>query len=269
MESFFPPSKKPKSSPNKADSQFIFNRQLLLSICRDLETFNQVDKEGFRHFWYTYNSTYQLPSRSTLEIGCLDDMYSCCIEKMIDFLKKTPDHATITFDCWSDNAKKRSFIGFTYHFLNQNWEIKTAVLKVTALQRPHTGERIRDSFQETLAEFGICHKRISVVTDGGSNVIKCAELLNVKRAGCVSHGIHQLIATDLLKHASMERIRDLLDKLRATQRKLLFKYDELKALDTQQKHKNLIDVMQRFAEMGTSHILFCFWKSKIYFVDFF
>lgn len=219
MESFFPPSKKPKTSANKIDSQFIFNRKLLLSVCRDLAPFSQVEKEGFGQFWNTYNSVYKLPCRATLEIGCLDDLYACCMKKMIDFLAKTPDHASITFDCWSDNAKQRSFIGYTYHFLNKDWEIKTAVLKITALQRPHTGERIRDNFQETLREFGIAHKRISVVTDGGSNVIKCAELLQIKRAGCVTHAIHLLITTDLLKHTSMEGIRQLLAKLRAIQKK--------------------------------------------------
>lgn len=250
MESFFPLSKKPKSSANKIDSQFIFNRKLLLSICRDLEPFHHVEKDGFREFWTTYNSTYKLPCRSTLEIGCLDDLYTCCMNKMIDFLKKTPDHASITFDCWSDNAKQRSFIGYTYHFLNKQWEIKTAVLKVTALQRPHTGERIRDNFQDTLNEFEIAHKKISVITDGGSNVKKSAELMNVNRAGCISHSIHLLISTDLMKHTSMEQIRNLTDKLRKIQRKMLFKYDELKALDTLQKNSNLIDVMQRFAQMG-------------------
>lgn len=253
MESFFPPSKKPKPNGTKTDSQLIFNPQLLLSICRDLQPFHMVEKEGFRHFWSTYNSTYKLPCRYTLEIGCLDDLYTCCMNKMIDFLKNTPDHATITFDCWSDNAKRRSFIEYTYHFLNQQWEIKTAVLKVTALQRPHTGQRIQDNFQKTLDEFGIAHKNVSVVTDVGSNAIKCAGLLNVNRTGCVSHGVHQLITTDLLEHASMENIRNLLVKLRAIHRKMLFKFEDLKTLDTQQKNQNLIDVMQRFAQTG----MFC------------
>lgn len=263
MDSFFPPSKKPKSDAKKADSQFIFNRQLLLSICRDLAPFSLVEKEGFRQFWYTYNSTYKLPCRATLEIGCLDDLYKCCMDRMIDILKKTPEHATITFDCWSDNAKQRSFIGYTYHFINKNWEIKTAVLKVTALQRPHTGERIKDNFQDTLDEFGINNKNISVVTDGGSNVIKCAELLNVERAGCVSHAIHLLITKDLLKHASMGVVRDLLLKLRAIHRKMVFKYDELKVLDSQQKNQNLIDAMQRFAQMGM--VLFMLNLRNIYY----
>lgn len=253
MESFFPTAKKTKS--NASDSQFNFNRQLLLSICRDLEPFSKVEKSGFRQFWQTYNSSYKLPCRSTLEISCLDDVYTCCISKMIDFLKTTPDHASITFDCWSDNAKQRSFIGYTYHFLNENWEIKTAVLRVTALQRPHTGERIRDNFQQMLKEFGISHKRISVVTDGGTNVIKCAELMNVKRAGCISHSIHLLITTDLLENPSFEKIRNLLDKLRAIQRKMIYKYDELKQIDNQQKNKNLFELMQRFAQMGNFCIL--------------
>lgn len=251
MESFFPPTKKSKSNAPKIDSKLIFNRQLLLSICRDLGTFHQVEKEGFREFWNIYNPNYKLPCRSTLEIGCLDDVFTCCMNKMIDFLKKTPDHATITFDCWSDNAKQRSFVGYTYHFLNKNWEIKTAVLKVAALQRPNTGRKLRDNFHETLNEFGIADKKISVVTDGGSNVKKCAELLGVRRSSCISHGIHQLITTDLLKHDSMEEIRNLIVKLKTIQRKMLYKFDELKTLDIQQKNKNLIEVMERFAQMGT------------------
>lgn len=220
-------------------------------MCRDLAPFNLVEKEGFRDFWSIYNQNYKLPCRSTLEIGCLDDLYACCVEKMTTFLRNTPDHATITFDCWSDNAKKRSFIGYTYHFLSQSWEIKTAVLKITALQRPHTGERIKDNFRETLVDFEIAHKKISVVTDGGSDVKKCAELMNLNRAGCISHKIHRLITADMSTDDSMRDIQNLLIKLRAVQRELLFKYDELKALDAERKNKDLIDVLQRFAQMGT------------------
>lgn len=172
------------------------------------------------------------------------------MNKMLDILKTAPDHASITFDCWSDNAKQRAFIGYTYHFVDTNWEMRTAVLKVTAMQRPHTGERLKDNFQETLNEFGLSHKNISVVTDCGSNVIKCARLLNVNRAACVTHGIHQLITTDLLKDDSMGEITNLLNKLRAIQGKLLYKYEELKLLDSQQKNQCLIDLMQRFAEAG-------------------
>lgn len=50
---------------------------------------------------------------------------------------------------------------------------------------------------------------------------------------------------------SMRDIQNLLIKLRAVQRELLFKYDELKALDAERKNKDLIDVLQRFAQMGT------------------
>lgn len=184
MESFFPVSKRTRTS---VDTQFIFNRCLTLAICRDLDGFNKVEKPGFRQFWNQYNSSYKLPCRSTIEISALDDLYACCKIRMIEMLEKAPVHATVTFDCWSDNVKRRSFIGYTYHFMDENWEIKTAVLKVGSLQRPHSGEKIKNDFQRTMSTFKLERKRISVVTDGGSDVVKASELLNVHRSGCISY----------------------------------------------------------------------------------
>lgn len=252
MDSIYPPAKRQK--PNQPDSQFVFNRKLLLSICRDLSPFSQVENPGFRFLWETYNTKYKLPSRSTLEIACLDDLYLCSKNKMINLLKNTCDHASITFDCWSDNAKQRAFIGYTYHFLDKNWQIKTAVLKVASFQRPHTAERIRDNFIATLNEFEISEKKISIVTDGGSNMIKSARLLNVKRAGCISHAVHLLVTKDLLKHDEMGEIRDLLTKLRAIQCKMVYKYEEMKSLDREDKTLKLFDALQRFSDMGIFYL---------------
>lgn len=250
LDSFFQPQKKHKTAEAKADSQFLFNRNVVLSFCRDLERFSKIERPGFRDFWEKYNSKYELPSRTTLERAGLDDAYQCCKLKMIDLLKKACDHGSMTFDCWSDNVRQRAFIGYTYHFLSENWSIKTAVLKVSTFPRPHTAERIRDNFIETLNEFEIAEKKISVVTDGGANVVKCTDLLKLERSNCISHAAHLLIAKDLFKHDSMGEIRDLFAKLCTIQRKMLYKYDQLKELDSVQKNEKLFDALELFANMG-------------------
>lgn len=275
MESFFPAAKKRKTN---ADSQFIFNRRLTLAICRDLDGFNKVEKAGFRQFWAQYNSSYKLPCRSTVEIGCLDDLYACCKNRMIEILEKSPAHATVTFDCWSDSVKKRSFIGYTYHFMSDDWKIKTAVLKVGYLQRPHSGEKIKNDFQQTMSTFNLEDKRISVVTDGGPDVVKASELLNVRRTGCISHVIHRLIAHDLLGGkdedwmltiSPVKEINRLFRKLRRIQKALMYKYEELKSLDTEQKKKHLVEALEQFAMLGMFHVHYyivqnCYRSGSIY-----
>lgn len=257
MESFFA-SKKRKSTDSSEQSQYIFARQVVLCVCRDLLNFNFVEGAGFKLLWASkyVNSKYKLPCRATVELSGLDDVYNCCKTKLIEVLAKAPDHCTITFDCWTDNVKRLAYVTYSYHFM-KNWEIKTAVLKTGAFPHPHTGQRLKEDFEETLTQFQLREKIITVVTDGGSNVKKASELLRIYRANCISHATHLLISCDLLKHDDMEELRELFSKLRQIQAKLVYKYNEMKEIDTSDKQQKVIAAIKEYAELG-KFVSICF-----------
>lgn len=236
---------------NKAGkSQFMFARQVSLWFCRDLVPLNTVEKTGFNDFWKYLNTSFDLPSRSTIAIGALDDLYICCKNKLIERLANTASHATITFDSWTDNHKRISYVTYTYHFV-ENWKMKTAVLKTASFPHPHTADRIKDDYDDTLAEFNVVNKNLTVVTDGARAMKKTAELLNVYRFYCLGHIVHLLIRADLLKHDAMQPLRDLILKMRQIHKKLMYKHEELRDMSDEFMQQKILLLIEEHREMGT------------------
>jgi len=82
----------------------------------------------------------------------------------------------ITFDGWTDEGKKNAFVAVTRHwFLDDSWELHSAVLDVIPLKGSHTGRRLA-------LEIGIRLLDTSSllycgVTDNGANMILACNLL--------------------------------------------------------------------------------------------
>lgn len=234
-----------------ANSPFMFFRQIVLWFCRDLLPLCTVEKKGFNDFFQYLNKTQELPSRSTVSISALDDLYLCCKNKLIEKLSNSTQHATITFDGWSDRHKRISYFTYTYHFM-ENWKMKSVVLKTAHFPRPHTGERVKEDFEATLAEFNVLNKRLSVVTDGGSEMKKAAKLLKLYRFHCIGHILHLLIRVDLLQNDGMAPLRDLQDKLRKIHRKLIYKHEQLSEIENEATRKKIMNILEEHREMGKS-----------------
>lgn len=242
-----------KQKSCQSNSAFIFFRQLVLWFCLDLLPLNTVEKKGFNGFWQYLNKSYELPSRATISIGALDDLYLCCKNQLIERLKDSTSHATVTFDGWTDSHKHISYFTYTYHFMD-NWKMKSVVLKTAAFAHPHTAERTKEDFESTLAEFNVLDKRVSIVTDGAAAMKKTAELLKVFRFYCVGHIVHLIVRIDLMKHDSMQPLRDLRTKLRKIHRKLIYKHEEMAAMHDEDTQKKILSLLEDHKEIGTHSV---------------
>lgn len=253
-DAFFPSgsnlqSNRTSNEAKNSHTQFMCTRQIALWFCRDLMPLSTVEKSGFNGFWNFLNTKYELPARSTVSTGAIDDLYSCCKQKLIERLTRSPSHATITFDGWTDNHKHISYITYTYHFI-ENWKMKTAVLKTASFRHPHTAERVKEDYENTLAEFNVLDRKLTVVTDGGSEMKKAAELLEIYRFYCLGHLVHLLIRKDLLKHDQMQPLRDLGLKMRKIHRKLMYRHEELRELNDANLQMKILDLMKEYKEIG-------------------
>lgn len=193
-----------------------------------------------------------IPTRATLSRDALDDNYICFKNKLIDILEKSPKHGAIAFDAWTDRFKKHSYITFTYHYMNEDWEMKNTVLKTSRFDHPHNSETLKKSFESTLLEYNLVGKEVCAITDGGSNMIKCVQELEIERIGCVAHSTNRLIQHDLMANSSMADVNKIINKLKKTQRKLCFKYTELKQKcedDRQLKLFEMMDTLSRLYEL--------------------
>lgn len=251
-EVFFPDGKKRKVSDgqNNPESQYIFTRRLVIMICRDLLPYDLVAKEGFKDFWESVkNSDHIMPSRTTVSVSALDDVYACFKKKLIEQLAAAPPHGTITTDLWTDKFKRTAYVAYTYHYMSGTWNINTAVLATAQFEHPHTAKRLVENFTQIVNEFGITSKKLTIVSDGESAIKKASKDLKLRRLHCISHCIHLLLSVDLLKHESMTNIRALLNKLRKINKTLIYRHNELKKYDIEERQRKLFMAVDEFAKM--------------------
>lgn len=78
-----------QSSGQKNDERFILGRRVTLWLCKDLLPFKSIENRGFRDLWKSLNLDIDLPSRQTVSVSALDDMYSCMKKELIALLKNS------------------------------------------------------------------------------------------------------------------------------------------------------------------------------------
>lgn len=195
------------------------------------------------------NPKQSLPSRATISVAALDDIYTCVKRKFIEKISKSPEHGTVSMDFWSDKHHHTAYVTYTFHFM-ADWIMHSAVLKTALFDHPHTGPRVKVDFQNTLEEFGLLSKNITAVTDGGSNLIKACNLMSIQRYGCINHAIHNLITTDFLQSedVGIKPLKELIEKLKLTQYKLTYKHRELQAFEDEQRQQELREIIEQYCE---------------------
>lgn len=71
------------SSANSKDERFILGRRLVLWLCKDLLPFKCIENKGFQDFWTSFGFDVTLPTRQTVSISALDDMYKCLKNELL------------------------------------------------------------------------------------------------------------------------------------------------------------------------------------------
>lgn len=77
---------KSKMPVNSQDERFLLARRLSLWFAKDLMPFSMVEYKGFKDFYCALNVGIPLPSRHTISISALDDMYACMKKELISII---------------------------------------------------------------------------------------------------------------------------------------------------------------------------------------
>lgn len=209
----------------------------------------------FQYFWKKFNTQkhLKLPSRTTIADEALNDSYICVKNALVRFLStNTPDHAFVTFDSWTDSHRRLSYITYTYHFIDDKWNIFSTVLNTTYFESPHTAERTEQSFKDMIEKFNLIDKRLFLITDNAAVMKAACQRLNRKRTGCSAHSVNRLIQYDLLEKVKdnphIETIRNLINKMRKCQRALLFKCNELKQIHEKDRNDLIFSILEELNE---------------------
>ncbi|BES88610.1 Hypothetical protein NTJ_01416 [Nesidiocoris tenuis] len=168
---------RPKVNLNQADmgaliSKFVVSAQIPFRAVEDpnfIKIFKELHIESYG---------LKVPSRFMV-VKTIDKMFQKNNETLTNILRET-DYVCATADIWS--GKKRSFLGVTVHWFENNYERKSAAIACRRFKNAHTYIKIADLLSVIFAEFGLNTKKVvAVVTDNGSNFVAAFKKFGIKR----------------------------------------------------------------------------------------
>ena len=134
-------------SSSSSKAKFDITRDIALSFCTDLLSFNLVERTGFINF-FEKNLGIVTLSRSSLACRALIDMFKAVKSSVKDVLKYSIA-ASLLFDGWTDKYKKLSYIGVKCSVITSEWDRKIFTL-ACAPQENHTAENIADFMKNVI-----------------------------------------------------------------------------------------------------------------------
>ena len=181
----FPASAKVKKWP-KSSAMWIENTKKLATwIITSSRPFDIVEDPGFIDFSNSIRPEYDVPCRQTIT-SYIEKEY----EKKKDELKaelEPIEFAAVTTDGGS-SSNAVSFQDVNVHFINKDWEMKSATLAVKENKGSHDADRYREITDEILEDFGVSDKVVLTVTDNEPKMH--AAFKDDERSGCCAHIIH-------------------------------------------------------------------------------
>lgn len=202
-----------------ASTQYEFNRDLAIMMCRDLMPFSAVEKPGFTTFC-TKNTSFELPSADTIGTTALIDVYSVAKQKVLELLS-TCFCGTLMMDGWTDKYKANPYFAIRMSLVH-NWKFKVVTLSIQPVES-HTSQSLCKVVKNVIAEFLPHHKRVLFfnTTDGASKMKLLSKLLRHERIVCTAHCVHLLLTVDGLSKVS--ELQNLLQKCKDIVSTLHFK----------------------------------------------
>ncbi|CAK1553203.1 unnamed protein product [Leptosia nina] len=161
------------------------------------EAVNIVERVGFRRLINSALPRYNIPSRPYFSDNVIPEIYRKVVEKIKSLLSET-DYISVTTDMWTSLHNHNSFLSFTAHFIDRQFNFKHVVLSIKHFEGQHTAMNIAMSLQE-IANLWDVRKNIHIVLhDNGRNIVKAVSGAELALARCFIHTI-QLIVNDCVK----------------------------------------------------------------------
>ncbi|KAK5856934.1 hypothetical protein PBY51_010212 [Eleginops maclovinus] len=164
---------------------------------QDLRPFAIVEGRGFRavaqellRIGAAYGSSVEaedlLPSARTVSRH-IEGEYDRVKAAVLEELEQCREYA-LTTDLWTEERTNTHYITLTVHYITHNWEMANRVLATREMVGVKSGERIKNTVEEILQEFGIQSISNVFVTDNGSNVVSAFR--DYIRLSCAGHNLN-------------------------------------------------------------------------------
>jgi hypothetical protein len=157
-------------------------------VALDDQSFHLVYNEGFIRLLKTLEPRYTLPSDTWLRETMVPRMYAAVKDKVAALLDGT-DYLSFTTDAWTTTMCTDSLLSLTCHWINQEWERKSAILQASHLQGSHTADNIKTTTLKMLEDWGMTDKVHVFLRDNAANQTKGLNDAGVQSLPCFAHTV--------------------------------------------------------------------------------
>ena len=179
------------------------SKKIMKMMVSDNQPFSIVEDQGFIELIAHLEPHYLIPSRKYFTQDALPKLYS----EVRGMIANELDQAmfiSFTSDLWTCSKSNESFISLTGHWLDEDFNYKSAMLNARHFPGRHTGGLIESNFNIMLGEWSIDHSRIQMlVRDGASNIALGARLSELDSIHCFIHRLQLCIESSILSQRSV------------------------------------------------------------------
>ena len=165
-----------------------------------------VEGKGFRQPMEFLEPEYKLPSHQTI-MRRVNKMYGEIKRAVMDDLVDVKDVA-ITTDAWTSLANE-SYITVTIHYINKDWQRKSAVLGTSEMDESHSAENIAIRLDLVQTDWNLEGKIRACVRDNAFNQAATGKLLeDWEDLPCFAHALQLAVNAGF----AIEEVKALIKK---------------------------------------------------------
>ncbi len=110
-----------------------------------------------------------------------------------------------------------SYTAVTSHFINNNWEMCSALLDCIPFEQRHTAENLSQVLKSSLESFKLYDKVGVAVTDSAANMIAAIRLTSIKHIPCFAHVLNTILQNNLaVIFPITNKVRDIVKYFRSS-----------------------------------------------------
>ncbi|KAH7663286.1 Ribonuclease H-like protein [Dioscorea alata] len=220
---------------------------------------SMVEHHGFKKYSANLQPLFKIPSRNTIKKDIMK-MYANEKSKIIDLLKKNLSKVAITTDMWTASNQKKGFMAITGHFIDNNWNLQSLVLRFVYVPCPHTSAALSKELLKCIFDWNIERKLSTLTVDNCTTNDAMVDILVSKlnpnhlllhgkliHRCCCAH-ILNLIVQDGLKLIGdgIERVRDSVAFWTATPKELQTFKENVQILNINYSKQLMLDCKTRW-----------------------
>nr|XP_054599277.1 E3 SUMO-protein ligase ZBED1-like [Nothobranchius furzeri] len=220
----------------KSPETLKLNRLVAEYICMDQVPIYSVEKPGFQQLVTHLNPRYSIPSRNFFMYSEIPALYKSIKDVILNQFVGKPFYSCTT-DLWTSRASE-SFMAVTIQSITDSWEMTSWCLGCVGIHSDHTGENIREAFEEVIQDTWKLDLNLmaGLTTDNASNNKKAFEQ-DFLWIPCFGHNLDLAVSKSL----EVDKVSSTLSRLRKTVSAFSRSPKMVRLLKNKQKELQLVE----------------------------